>query len=33
MLWIADILLLAFVPWGAVVNVLLFGVPDRVQQG
>jgi hypothetical protein len=28
MLWIADILLLAFGLWGAVVNVLLFGVPD-----
>jgi hypothetical protein len=32
MLWIADILLLAFGFWGAIVNVLLFGVPDRVHQ-
>jgi hypothetical protein len=33
MLWIVDILLLAFGFWGSVVNVLLFGVPDRVPQG
>jgi hypothetical protein len=33
MLWIVDISLLAFGLWGAVVNVLLFGVPDRVPQG
>jgi uncharacterized membrane protein YvlD (DUF360 family) len=32
-LWSLDISLLAFGLWSVLVNVLLFGVPDRIKEG